>query len=53
VGYHLAKGDCVSSWCGIVSFESSATGWFAHTIASQYQTTTERKLINVLDKAEV
>ena len=45
MGYHLGKGDCVSSWCGVVGSESFTARWSACTFASQYQTKIERQLI--------
>jgi hypothetical protein len=45
VGYHLAKGDRVFGWCGVVGSKSSFARWSACTFASQYQTKIERKLI--------
>jgi hypothetical protein len=45
VGYHLGKGDHVSSWCGVVGSQSLTSGWSACAFTSQYQTKIERQLI--------
>ncbi len=46
MGNGLGKGDSVSGRSGVVSFESSAVGWFTVAVASFGQTEVEGQLRN-------